>query len=78
MNTILSYLAMSALTTAAATAIAMGDATLELAIARAGSLLGGQKGDSNNPLHSVHAASADASSRAGPRTAQSFREAGHP
>jgi hypothetical protein len=49
MNTVLNYLAISALTTAAATAVAMGEpATLELAIARVGLMLGNQKDDSAN------------------------------
>lgn len=44
MNTVLNYLAISALTTAAATAVAMGEpAMLELAIARVGLMIGTQK-----------------------------------
>jgi len=54
MNIVLNYLAISALTTAAATAVAMGEpASLELAIARVGIMLGGQKEDLTNSLTSV-------------------------
>lgn len=47
MNTVLNYLAISALTTAAATAVAMGEpAMLEVAMARVGMMLGNQTEDS--------------------------------
>jgi len=56
MKTVLNYLAISALTTAAATAVAMGEpATLELAIAHVGLVLGNQKAGSDRSDVSLNA-----------------------
>lgn len=56
MNIVLNYLAISALTTAAATAVAMGEpAMLEVAIARVGLMLGEQADESVDAVASLKA-----------------------